>query len=215
MTRMSTPEGSVTDLELSLLQLLRLKGRVKSADVPVSLDHDTDRCSQALESLARAGHCLQNGPSVKLTPDGRQRLAELLENEREHIDQARLEELYHRFDEHNTTFKAIITDWQMRDATTPNDHTDAGYDRGVLDRIGQLHVEFTGLLGQIVEVAPRLSHYPARFAAALERIQAGEHQFVARPIIDSYHTVWFELHEELIGLLGRTRADEAAAGRAV
>jgi hypothetical protein len=27
--------------------------------------------------------------------------------------------------------------------------------------------------------------------------------------------VWFEFHEELIGLLGRTRAEEAAAGRAV
>jgi hypothetical protein len=33
-------------------------------------------------------------------------------------------------------------------------------------------------------------------------------------MIDSFHTVWFELHEDLIGLLGRTRAEEAAAGRA-
>jgi len=28
------------------------------------------------------------------------------------------------------------------------------------------------------------------------------------------HTLWFELHEELIHLTGRTRAGEAAAGRA-
>ncbi len=33
-------------------------------------------------------------------------------------------------------------------------------------------------------------------------------------MVDSYHTLWFELHEELIQALGRTRADEAAAGRA-
>ncbi len=33
-------------------------------------------------------------------------------------------------------------------------------------------------------------------------------------MIDSYHTVWFELHEELIALSGLTREDEAAAGRA-
>jgi pyruvate,orthophosphate dikinase len=33
-------------------------------------------------------------------------------------------------------------------------------------------------------------------------------------MIDSYHTVWFELHEDLIGLAGLSRADEAAAGRA-
>jgi hypothetical protein len=29
----------------------------------------------------------------------------------------------------------------------------------------------------------------------------------------SHHTVWFELHEELIRLTGRNRADEAAGGR--
>jgi pyruvate,orthophosphate dikinase len=31
---------------------------------------------------------------------------------------------------------------------------------------------------------------------------------------DSYHTIWFELHEELISLMGRTRQGEALAGRA-
>ena len=37
---------------------------------------------------------------------------------------------------------------------------------------------------------------------------------VASPRVDSYHGVWFELHEDLILLAGRTRADEVAAGRA-
>ena len=37
---------------------------------------------------------------------------------------------------------------------------------------------------------------------------------MAHPLRDSYHTVWFELHEELIRLSGRNRASEAAAGRA-
>ena len=30
---------------------------------------------------------------------------------------------------------------------------------------------------------------------------------VAAPIKDSYHTVWFELHEELIVLSGRERTE--------
>ena len=37
---------------------------------------------------------------------------------------------------------------------------------------------------------------------------------MASPSVDSYHGVWFELHETLILLAGRNRADEAAAGRA-
>lgn len=208
MPRMSNPDGSaIGGLELSLLQLLRLKGRVRTVDVPASLH-------QALESAARTGYCVLNGPSVRLTPEGRQRLAGLLEAERSTLDQVRLAVLYDRFDEHNTAFKGIITSWQMRDADTPNDHTDAAYDADVLDRLERLHTSFAGLLGEIASAAPRLEHYSTRFDAALERIRAGEHHFVARPLIDSYHTVWFELHEELIGLLGRTRTGEAAAGRA-
>jgi hypothetical protein len=35
-----------------------------------------------------------------------------------------------------------------------------------------------------------------------------------KPLIDSYHTVWFELHEELISLAGLSREAEAASGRA-
>ena len=34
---------------------------------------------------------------------------------------------------------------------------------------------------------------------------------IASPLKDSYHTVWFELHEELMHLSGRTRAIEEAS----
>ena len=43
---------------------------------------------------------------------------------------------------------------------------------------------------------------------------AGDGRYVASPRVDSYHGIWFELHEDLIQLAGRTRADEVAAGRA-
>jgi hypothetical protein len=67
---------------------------------------------------------------------------------------------------------------------------------------------------ELVRLAPGLAPYPARFARALTEIQAGDHVWFLRPIIDSYHTVWFELHEELIWLSGHTRHAEAVAGRA-
>ena len=49
---------------------------------------------------------------------------------------------------------------------------------------------------------------------AAEAAAAGNGKFVASPRVDSYHGAWFELHEDLILLAGRTRADEVAAGRA-
>lgn len=214
MTRTSMTR-TAEDLELSLLQLLRLKGRLKTGDLAGSLDHVQSKCEQLLESAVGAGHCLLKGTSAKLTPQGRERLADLLGTEREKVDQTRLQALYEEFDLHNTRFKEIITSWQVRDDGEPNDHTDAEYDAGVLAELASLHERFAALLERIVDAAPRLVHYLPRFGVALERAKAGEHQYVARPIMDSYHTVWFELHEELIGLLGRTRAEEAAAGRAV
>ena len=38
--------------------------------------------------------------------------------------------------------------------------------------------------------------------------------YIASPRVDSYHGVWFELHEDLIRLSGKTREEEVAAGRA-
>ncbi len=57
---------------------------------------------------------------------------------------------------------------------------------------------------------PRLASYRRRLQRALAAIAAGDRQMLAHPIRDSYHTMWFELHEELLRLTGRNRAEEAA-----
>jgi pyruvate,orthophosphate dikinase len=54
-------------------------------------------------------------------------------------------------------------------------------------------------------LSPRLAAYVARLERAAERIAGGDHSHVAKLIADSYHTVWFELHEDLISLAGLTR----------
>lgn len=202
-------------LELSLLQLVRMKGRGTSSGFAAALGVDEADVLDVLTRTVGSGYCKEVGSSVRLTPEGKERLAALLEEERAGVDQNRLAKLYHEFDSANSELKAIITSWQMRDEQTPNDHSDAGYDRSVIERLGRLDDGFADLLGGIVAAAPRLAHYPPRFAWALAQARAGDQKFVASPIADSYHQVWFELHEELIGLLGRTRAEEAAAGRAV
>ena len=61
---------------------------------------------------------------------------------------------------------------------------------------------------------PGLAGYRVRLGRAAEAAKAGDGRFVASPRVDSYHGIWFELHEDLIQLAGRTRADEVAAGRA-
>ena len=65
----------------------------------------------------------------------------------------------------------------------------------------------TPILAEVSKVVPRLARYQTRFETALDGIAAGDRDMVAHPMKDSYHTVWFELHEELIRLSGRVRTE--------
>lgn len=200
--------------ELAILQTVRLKGRTTPEDVAAATGLSVDEVTAGLSTLVAAGNADEANGKFRMSKPGRDHLKSLLDEERKGVDQENLKSLYHEFDDHNSTFKQLITDWQMKDENTPNDHTDAAYDEDIVRRLGELDAGFQPLLGRLTQVTDRLQAYPPRFEKALAEVRAGEHSYIARPIIDSYHTVWFELHEDLIGLGGLNREDEAAAGRA-
>jgi pyruvate,orthophosphate dikinase len=113
--------------------------------------------------------------------------------------------------------KEIVTSWQMREVDGEpvlNDHTDEGYDKAVLDELVKLHAEATDWLAPLIPELQRLVTYRIRLIRAAEEIAEGNHSYIASPHIDSYHNIWFELHEDLIQLAGRTREGETEAGRA-
>ena len=201
-------------IEIRVLQALRLKGRAKADMIASAAGLSEAEAAPVLAAAQAAGHAEEAKDRFKLTPDGRAHLQGMIARERSGVDQDALSAAYHEFDTHNSAFKQLVTDWQLKDGGTPNDHTDADYDAKIVARLGELHTGFAPLVDRIVGLAPRLAHYPPRFADALAKVNAGDHAWLARPLIDSYHTVWFELHEDLIGLLGLSRAEEAAAGRA-
>jgi hypothetical protein len=53
----------------------------------------------------------------------------------------------------------------------------------------------------------RFSYYRTHLEAALEKAEDGAIEWVSDARLPSYHTVWFELHEDLLRLLGRKRQD--------
>lgn len=198
-----------------VLQALRLKGRVEPAPLAAASGLSETDCASIVGELIERGIAEETSGRLKLTAAGRDELARLLTRERAEINQVALMRQYRAFDEHNTALKSLMTCWQLRGEDSPNDHTDAAYDRAVVNDLVTLNAGFQPLLTQLVQTAPRLAHYPDRFTGALTRVEEGHHAWFARPLIDSYHTVWFELHEELIGLAGLSRTEEAAAARAL
>jgi hypothetical protein len=198
--------------ELTVLQGVRLKGRVSAADLGATLDEDPAEVAATLAQLTSAG-LLVEGKAFRISPEGRERLNALLAEERSGIDQNALAKSYDEFRAVNAEFKALVSDWQLKDGQ-PNAHDDPDYDGAVLGRLDTVHQQVQPVVGAVTTLLPRLASYAKKLDSALTKVKTGDTTWLARPIIDSYHTVWFELHEELIAASGLTREEEARAGHA-
>jgi len=117
---------------------------------------------------------------------------------------------YEAFEDINQDLKQLITDWQtmtIGGEKVPNDHSDSDYDNGIIDRMGRIHEKVEKILKQLAGKVPRLVRYSEKLLEALEKAEDGDIQWVSDARTESYHTVWFELHEDLLRLVGRERQE--------
>lgn len=207
-----------TDHELRVIHALRLKAFLDTAELAqvARLDHvDAEQRLGTMVDSDMVKFVDGQRPGWRLLPAGRARGEQLLADE---VDAAgvrdALRAIYNRFLDYNQPFLRVCTDWQVREvdgSQVMNDHTEPHYDEQVIGRLGELHTSMTPILADLEATLARFGHYPPRFAAALEQVQAGEVEWFTKPIIESYHTVWFELHEDLLASLGIDRAKEGHA----
>ncbi|NOX30163.1 MAG: hypothetical protein GXP35_08965 [Actinobacteria bacterium] len=202
---------------LSLLGL-RLKGFASAEAIAELLDVDTAEITAALEAAANDGLVTFNeARSVYILdsavgrPEGERLLSEQLDNMAVRAD---VEAAYAAFLKLNGQMLQLCTDWQIRSDTeeqTLNDHTDDDYDQDVIGRLVDLDGQMRPILASLRTAVDRYSAYGPRFRAALDNLLAGELEYFTKPIIASYHTVWFELHEDLLATLGIDRASEGSS----
>jgi hypothetical protein len=108
----------------------------------------------------------------------------------------------------NRAVLQLCTDWQVRPGGAPNDHTDSAYDWSVIDRLEALDERAGPLLRRLAGAVPRFAPYRERLRAARRRVVDGERDWLTSPRVESYHTVWMELHEDLLAALGLERRAE-------
>jgi pyruvate,orthophosphate dikinase len=200
-----------------VLRALLIKGYATPEALGSCLFAGTEQAAALLDRLTADGLAEMAAGAFRLTGDGKAVAAELVAGDRERWGADEALAALDRFIELDARMKQTVTDWQLRTVDGEqqfNDHADPEYDRSVLDRLGELHADALAWLGPLEERLPRLNVYRARLERAADAARDGDQAYVASPRVDSYHTVWFELHEELIQLAGRTRAEEVAAGRA-
>ena len=162
------------------------------------------------EALAEAGLVLIKGPIIMPTPGGTALVAEGLRLPEDAPERERIMATFHRFLPVNRALRDLCTAWQVRPDGSVNDHSDEGYDADIRDRLDDIDDSVAPLLKRFSEDIPRIAPYRGRLTVALEKLDEGDDAWLASPLIDSYHTVWMHLHQELLLTIGMTRQEDEA-----
>lgn len=109
----------------------------------------------------------------------------------------------------NQRFGKACTDWQIRptsrDPMASNDHTDWGWDERVFRTLDALGLRLTAVIDPLAAALQRFDGYATRFSAALAKVNGAQPRWIDAPDVDSCHTVWIQLHEDLLATLGIPR----------
>lgn len=160
------------------------------------------------QSLADAGLILIKGPVMMPTPAGTEMVGAMLRLPDDAPQRERIMATFHRFLPVNRQLRDLCTAWQVRPDGSVNDHSDEGYDADIRDRLDDIDDSVAPLLKRFSEDIPRMSGYRARLTEALEKLDDGDDAWLASPLIDSYHTVWMHLHQELLLTIGMSRKED-------
>lgn len=198
-----------------VLHALRMKGFADVGTLAGSLQLAPDGVEEQLRRMESEGlvlHRVGRLTGWALTASGRRRHRQQVARELAADDvRGRIDDAYRRFLPVNRDLLTVCTDWQMREVDgrpVLNDHADRDYDRAVLGRLDEVDRAARPVCAELTAALARFGMYETRLANALDRVHAGDYDWFTKPVLDSYHTVWFELHEDLLSTLGIERSKE-------
>jgi len=209
MDRQNSRYSTGTDLQV--LHCLRCIGHASLARVAAATGLPESVVESELIDLAADGNVTHTPGEFGgwgLTATGRAQDAERITDELENAGaRTTVTEAYDRFLVLNPELLDLCTAWQMRSVhgvMTANDHTDPGYDARILERLTDFDQRAQVVCAQLSAAIGRFGRYGLRLDDALARARSGALDHVATST-SSYHTVWFQLHEDLLATLGIPR----------
>ncbi len=193
-----------------MLHAVRLKGMTEAPVIAARFDLDRDQVSEILLDQQAFGWVQKVGfagvAGWSLTDAGRAQNEAMLAAELDRVG-ARLTfaAAHEAFVPLNARLLDAVTRWQIRpepgDSLAVNDHTDHRWDDRVLADLASVVRRVRPLCEPLSEALLRFEGYPERLDAAVRRVEAGERRWVDQIGLDSIHTVWFGLHEDLLSTL--------------
>jgi DNA-binding transcriptional ArsR family regulator len=188
-----------------VLHALGIKGRASLEEMAAVLGNVPSATEQGLRELEGAGLAIERlvgrRPGWMLSPAGREAYSSQCWESVSSDARAQLVAEYASFLQINTRAKTACCVWQ----TTSDEHRRVE----VLMELDEIHERVDPVLARCGAVVPRFGRYGARLAEALKRAPT-DPRYVVSPSVDSFHTVWFECHEDFLVTLGRTRHEEGS-----
>ena len=209
---------SDSDTRTLVMHGLRLKGFAEASGVGEAVGLAEGEAKPVLDQLVVEELATYRDGKLSgfsLTKPGREEHARLLRQELESLGaRTVIDAAYRQFLLLNTRLLTICTEWQLRDIdgeSTVNDHSDGVYDAGVIEKLSDLHDEVEPICNDLGDALTRFAGYGPRLSHALQKVRMGDTDWFTKPMIPSYHTVWFEMHEDLLCTLGIERGHEGDA----
>jgi hypothetical protein len=190
---------------------LAIKKHATAEDVAAITDIAPDAVRTHLDAAVASGRAMKSGEKYMLQPAAQIALKSAYS--RDYADEradGAMQSAYDDFERVNEQLKSLITEWQTIEVggkSMPNDHSDPDHDRKIIDRLGDLHERAEPVLDRMAAGLPRLSVWKDLLLSALEKAEDGDIAWVSDAKCMSYHTAWFEMHEDLIRVLGRERLE--------
>ncbi|WP_448255986.1 PEP-utilizing enzyme [Microbacterium aurum] len=185
-------------LRFQVLHALVVRGFATPAQLVLSSGLSTGQVERILGAAVENGHVVVGNAKTglhTLTATGKGAYLVMRESAIEPAVQQAVQEHYARFLEPNRMFKQLATDWQLGSVSDPQERLDA------------VHADVVSILDGLSAIDARFGVYRTRLTAAADAFRGGDADAFAKPLSDSYHDVWMELHEDLLAMAGRERSD--------
>jgi len=185
--------------EFEVLQAIRCRGVAASERIAANTGLAAGSVEAVVGAAEESGFVKRRQGRVSgmsLTPSGRARLALLTRDSVTPEQVAVIAAAYDAFLEPNQELKSLVTAWQANQDMA-----------ATLAALQLVHAKVNEVIVQAAAAQPRFRRYQERLRQALESFRGGDTGALARPLSESYHDVWMELHEDLLATMSRERGD--------
>lgn len=181
----------------NILHCLAMEGVAETGTVVGDTGVPEAEVTDTLEELEEQGFVESEG-FWYLTDEGEAHLDELLRQRFSSEELDELENRYPEFESLDIEFKDLANAWQQSD--------DEGNNEKLIEQLAEHHRDVESYVAAFSDpIQTEYETYVGDLESALETLQEGNEEYYTGTEVDSYHTVWFHWHDDLLITLGKER----------